>query len=247
MVGISAEDQSTKINPNTVPAETLRALLVAVGVDQPRAALLAAEMADWRKRSQNSALGGMKLDQYLGHGLPYRSGDHPFASVDEIALVPDMTPNILARLRPWLSVYQEGDMRDPDDASPIGSAIVNARVATNQTPAPQFVSIIGLCGLRRGQRCSTARGSFALRSCGFVRGPMTTAQYFRCCRGNEQRLFATGARAPRGDRPVLRRAGPQCPGWSRDCWQESCCWPGLTGGPAGCVGGYQSASRSERR
>jgi general secretion pathway protein K len=140
IVDISTEDESTKVNPNAVPAETLRALLVAVGVDQPRAALLAAEMADWRKRSQNSALGGMKLDQYLGHGLPYRSGDRPFTSVDEIALIPDMTPEILARLRPWLSVYQEGDMRDSDDASPIGSAIVNARVATNQTPAPQFVS-----------------------------------------------------------------------------------------------------------
>ncbi|HEX3994389.1 MAG TPA: hypothetical protein VHX39_24715 [Acetobacteraceae bacterium] len=140
MVGISAEDQSTKINPNAVPAETLRALLVAVGVDQPRAARLAAEISDWRKRSQNSALGGMKLDQYLEHGLPYRSGDHPFTSVDEIALVPDMTPAILGRLRPWLSVYQEGETRDPDDASPVGSAIVNARVATRQSPAPEFVS-----------------------------------------------------------------------------------------------------------
>jgi general secretion pathway protein K len=140
LVDITTEDESTKINPNAVPAETLRALLVAVGVDQPRAALLAAEIADWRRRSPHSVLGGMKLDQYLEHGLPYRSGDHPFTSVDEIALVPDMKPDILARLRPFLSIYQEGETPDPDDASPVASAIVNARVSTRQAPTPQFVS-----------------------------------------------------------------------------------------------------------
>jgi general secretion pathway protein K len=140
VVDVTTEDESTKLNPNAVPPETLRALLVAVGVDQPRAALLAAEMGDWRRRTLNSVLGGTKIDQYREHGLPYGPGDRPFGSVEEIGLIPDMTQDILARLRPWLSVYQEGQTNDPDGTSPVGSAIVSARVSTRTAPIPEFVS-----------------------------------------------------------------------------------------------------------
>jgi general secretion pathway protein K len=111
-VAITAEDEATKINPNAASRDVLRGLLLAVGVDQPRAALLANEIADWRLRDPESVMGGLKIDQYREHGLPYRSADLPFYSVDEIGLIPDMTPEILARLRPGLSVFHEGGVSD---------------------------------------------------------------------------------------------------------------------------------------
>jgi general secretion pathway protein K len=124
-VDISAVDEAAKIDPNSVSRDVWRALLVAVGIDPARATVLAGEVADWRSRTMASSLGGAKIDLYRDRGLPYRSADRPFYSVDEIGLVPDMTPDILARLRPWLSVYHEGDVVDPSGATPVGVAVAD--------------------------------------------------------------------------------------------------------------------------
>jgi general secretion pathway protein K len=125
-VAMSATDEAAKIDPNAASKDVWRALLVAVGVDPARATALAGEIADWRTRTTASTLGGAKIDLYRDRGLPYRSADHPFYSVDEIGLVPDMTPDILARLRPWLSVYHEGNVDDPTGATPAGVAVADA-------------------------------------------------------------------------------------------------------------------------
>jgi general secretion pathway protein K len=139
-VDIIGENEAGMINPNTDSIQVLRGLLAAVGLDQPRAALLAGEIVDWRLRGRISVLGGVKLDQYRDHGLPYQSGNRPFNSLDEIGLLPDMTPEILARLRPWLSIYQEGDVQASGGASPVGSAIVDARLSGPGFVGPGFVS-----------------------------------------------------------------------------------------------------------
>ena len=139
-VDIVAEDEAAKINPNVVSKDVLRDLLVALGVDQPRAARLAGEIADWRIRSQASILGGLKIDQYRDRGLPYRSGDHAFYSLDEMALLPDMTPDILDRLRPWLSVYHEGGVNDASGTSLAAAAIGDARNSSLGAAGPDFVS-----------------------------------------------------------------------------------------------------------
>jgi general secretion pathway protein K len=139
-VDILADDEAAKINPNTVSRDVLRGLLVAVGVDQPYAARLAGEIVDWRIRGQVSVVGGQKVDLYRDRRLPYRSGDHAFYSVDELGLVPEMTPDILNRLRPWLSVYHEGDVNDPAGASPAAAATGDARISRGGAAVTSFVS-----------------------------------------------------------------------------------------------------------
>jgi general secretion pathway protein K len=139
-VDIEADDEADKINPNAVRPEVLRGLLVAVGVDQPRAARLAGEIADWRIRGQVSVLGGLKADQYRERGLPYGWGGRPFESVDEIGLVPDMTPEIMARIRPWLSVYHEGEVTDTGRDSPVGSTLSDLRVSSRGDTGPVPIS-----------------------------------------------------------------------------------------------------------
>ena len=108
-VEILVEDEASRVNPNVASIEMLRGLMVAAGADQGRAGLIAGEIVDWRNRSAASVFGGEKIDLYRNRGLPYRSADRPFDSVDESGLIPDMTPDLLARLRPWLSVYRNSD------------------------------------------------------------------------------------------------------------------------------------------
>jgi general secretion pathway protein K len=139
-VDILTDDEAGKINPNAVSRDVLRGLIMAVGVDPARAAQIAGEIADWRIRNPASVLGGLKIDQYRERGLPYRSGDRPFSSVDEMALLPDMTPDILARLRPWLSVYHEGSVSDPGGASPAGVAVGDTGLSRANAAGSSFVS-----------------------------------------------------------------------------------------------------------
>ncbi len=140
VVVVQAVDDSGKINPNTATRDMFRGLLTALGVDPAHAARLAGEMADWRTRGPLSVLGGPKIDQYRERNLPYRSGDHAFYSVDELGLLPDMTPDILARLRPWLSVYHEGDVVTAAGASPAAAAVGDALVSGKNGVEPGFVS-----------------------------------------------------------------------------------------------------------
>jgi len=137
---IVTEDEAGKINPNTASKDVMRGLFIAVGVDPPRAARLAGQVADWRIRNIESLLGGPKIDQYRDRGLPYRSADRAFASLDELALLADMTPEIFTRVRPWLSVYHEGGVTDPTAASPASTAASDARLSGAAASGPGFVS-----------------------------------------------------------------------------------------------------------
>jgi general secretion pathway protein K len=140
VVDIGAEDEAAKINPNSVSRDVLRGLLTALGVDPPNAARLSGQIADWRIRSQVSVLGGPKIAPYRDRGLPYRSGDHLFYSLDEVGLVADMTPDIMVRLRPWLSVYHEGEVADAGTASPAAAAIDDARASAGGGARVDLVS-----------------------------------------------------------------------------------------------------------
>ena len=139
VVTVVLEYETNKINPNTAPRDVLGRLLVEVGVNEPLAARLSGEIIDWRNRDAASVLGGQKIDQYSDRGLPYRSGDERFQSVDQVGLVPDMTPAILSLLRPWLSVYHRGGVTIEGTESPTSAAVRYNRNRRRQF-GPSFVN-----------------------------------------------------------------------------------------------------------
>ncbi len=132
-VTLSIEDEASKINPNSVPRDVLRRLLLAVGVDPPNAAQLAAEIVDWRGLGRVSVLGGPKDARYQELGLPYGTGKHAFSSLSELGLVADMTPEMLARLRPWVSIHQEGNAVPGSEQTPVSETIADS-AATGKDP-----------------------------------------------------------------------------------------------------------------
>jgi general secretion pathway protein K len=109
IVDVTIDDQSERINPNFSSPSLLAALLGSVGVDPAKAGDLARRIVDWRTATPFSIDGGLKLDRYRQVGLPYAPPDRPFTSVAEIRLVAGMTAEVLAWLRPYISVYQVGD------------------------------------------------------------------------------------------------------------------------------------------
>jgi general secretion pathway protein K len=106
---IRIEDQSGKVNPNYASPELVMALLVEVGADPRAAAGLAAAIQDWRTPATKPRPAGAKAAEYAAAGRRYGPPGSDFQSLDELGAVLGMTPAILARLAPHLSIYTDGD------------------------------------------------------------------------------------------------------------------------------------------
>ena len=105
-------DEESKINFNTAGGAVLKNLFAAFGLDEVEAQELAASIVDWRdKDSQLSIPLGSAEDPYY-HGLPYpyEAKDSEFESLDELLLVKGMTPEILEKLKDYVTVSSGGRM-----------------------------------------------------------------------------------------------------------------------------------------
>ncbi|HET7880191.1 MAG TPA: hypothetical protein VFL55_04840 [Acetobacteraceae bacterium] len=120
LVEVRVKDQSWKVNPNTATAPMLQGLIVSVGIDGGRAEGLARAIIESRSPAARPRPGGARLTQARTNPPPPGGANQLFDSLDDVALVPGMTPAVFARLRPYLSVYQEADsLASNNDALPV--------------------------------------------------------------------------------------------------------------------------------
>jgi general secretion pathway protein K len=101
---VMIQNHAGRINPSSAAPELLRALLRGVGVDQQQAGRLAGAIVAWHIIGGGAA----SAAPYAAAGLPYGPPGQPFQSIDELGLVFGMTPDLLARLAPHLSVHTDG-------------------------------------------------------------------------------------------------------------------------------------------
>jgi len=137
------EDEAGKINPNSASPELLRALLRRLDVDSRTADGLAAAIVDWRFPSSQGQPGGAKEPQYRAAGRDYGPAGAPFRSVADLGAVLGMTPRLLSRLQPNVSVLTDSEP-DPAAAAPIvREAMQDVRGASRTAPRkpPRTVSI----------------------------------------------------------------------------------------------------------
>lgn len=107
-------DETGKVDLNQADAQTLASLLRAVGVEEGQAQQLAGAVVDWRDSDQLiQPSGGAEDPQYADAGLPYGAKDAPFETVGEVEQVLGWTPEIYARVRPYLTLYGGRSRPDP--------------------------------------------------------------------------------------------------------------------------------------
>ncbi len=140
-VTISIEDETWKINPNYASDRLLAALFEASGVEVGRARALGAAIADWVSPGETPIEFGAKLKQYQAAGLDYGPPGEPFASLDELRFVLGMTPEILSKVRPYLTLYTTSDQPDPQHAPvlvrrALALAARDSNDVTDTAPAP---------------------------------------------------------------------------------------------------------------
>jgi len=113
-VQVQLVDESGKVDLNQADAQTLTGLLRAVGVEAAQAQQLAGAVVDWRDSDPLSQPGGGAEDpDYAAAGLSYGAKDAPFESVAEVEQVLGWTPQIYARVRPYLTIYGGRSRPDP--------------------------------------------------------------------------------------------------------------------------------------
>jgi general secretion pathway protein K len=115
---IRIRSEAGKVNPNTAPVALMAALLHNLGVEPQMAATVAAAIINWRTSDLPPQLVVATAAQYRAAGRDYGPPGAPFESLDELGLVLGMTPALLERLIPHLSIYQGGDPT-PAAADPI--------------------------------------------------------------------------------------------------------------------------------
>ena len=128
---VRVHDEDGKVNPNIAPPELLQALLQQVGADARQAARIAGAVLDWRGIAQGPTPPEAKAAQYAAAGRDYAPPNAPFESLDDLGAVLGMTPELLARLRPHLTLFSTTD----PDASTGDPVVLAALGAPRRLPA----------------------------------------------------------------------------------------------------------------
>lgn len=102
---ISIQDESGKIDINTASESLLRGLFRYSGANEDVAVALADSVQDWRDTDNLRRLHGAEEAEYVAAGKNYVPANAPFETVDELQRVLGMSPEVIRRLTPALTVY----------------------------------------------------------------------------------------------------------------------------------------------
>ncbi len=120
LVDIRLDNEASKINPNIAAPALLAGLLGVVGLEPRAAQDLGTAIAEWRipENQMQVSSRGARTGAYRSAGREYGPAGEPFQSLDELGLVLGMTPSILARIAPHLTIYAD-NAPDPAVADPV--------------------------------------------------------------------------------------------------------------------------------
>lgn len=140
-VELQIVDETGKVDLNQAGQPLLTALMQTRGVDREQAGRIASAIVDWRDADPLTQVGGGAEDpDYAAAGRPYGAKDAPFETVAEVEQVLGMTPELYARLEPYLTLYSGRGEPDPTYAqAPVLTAMgldAATYLTQRRSPAP---------------------------------------------------------------------------------------------------------------
>ena len=155
-VEITIRNLTGRINPNVAGPELLQALFVRFDLSKARAEALAAAILEWR--APGPRLFSAKAADYARAGRIDAPAEKPFRSLDDLGAVLGMTPDLLARLRPHLTLWWANDpdmaYADPVVVDAMRSIGAIAPAAIGPPRAIQAVEIVATAAAPGGARFS---------------------------------------------------------------------------------------------
>lgn len=108
-VGLSIEDETSKININKVSLPILKSIFEGIAEVGPDvAADIANAIIDWRDADAIVSTGGAESEYYKRLEVPYLCKNSEFQAIEEILLVKGMTPQIYLKIKDIITIYGGG-------------------------------------------------------------------------------------------------------------------------------------------
>ena len=185
---VRVNDESGKININTVEEAALREIFNHLEFDPDLAQELADAILDWRDPDPLERLNGVESDYYLSLPIPYPAKDGPFDTPDELLLVRGITPELFYQgLGDVFTVYgasQDGDAAGQTNLMTAGPLVLQAILGIGfeeaQELAVQRADMSGADASSLLAAYGNSPGSFsiptimAIESVGFLHGSQVT-------------------------------------------------------------------------
>ena len=142
---VQLEDEAGRINPSTAPPALLEALLRTTGTDPGSADSLALAIGQWVGSTPAAEPQSVQAE-YRAAGLDYGPPGEPLETLDELGRVLGMTPDVLAAIRPHLTLFGP-PQPNPATADPVvatalaGMAPAAVAPSSPNQPPPDVLTI----------------------------------------------------------------------------------------------------------
>jgi general secretion pathway protein K len=145
---VDIQDESGKINLNTVPEQQLRALVEATGINKEDSDIITDSILDWRDADKMHHLNGAEDDYYEALNPPYKAKNGSFDTTEELLLVRGVTPTYFygypERAPDGSIVYKYGLSRCFTVYSNRNQISNRSQINVNFAPLPVLLSIPGM-------------------------------------------------------------------------------------------------------
>ncbi len=165
-VQVEASDLGATLNINQLSEVEIRQLFSFVLRDYQLADQLAQSITDWIDIDDQPRVAGAEREQYLRDGLMVLPTNGPFREVHDLIHVAGMTPDILARVRPYLTTYGSGTRVNVNTAPeavlralPGMTDVIVANILGMRSAGRRIESINALMGAVDGRSGGGRRGA----------------------------------------------------------------------------------------
>ncbi len=114
-IDVAFVSESARVDLNGAPKTMLAKLFAALGADADEAGAIAGNIVAWRKGARD----GADADAYQAAGRSYAPRHAPFQDVLELSLVLGVTPELMRRALPYLTVDNPSGQIDVRAADPL--------------------------------------------------------------------------------------------------------------------------------
>jgi len=115
---IAIQDARGLIDLNQGDKSSMKKLIEGFEIASEDAAKISDAIIDWRDSNKFAQLNGAEDSDYESAGLPYRSKDAPFDTVEELRLVLGVTHEVYQKLAPFVTVHSKSKNVNSEVAPP---------------------------------------------------------------------------------------------------------------------------------
>ncbi len=152
-IDVAYRSENGRVDINGAPRAVIAGLFEQIGATHAQAGFLADRIVAWRGKLKASEQAS-EAALYAKAGLPYGPLGAPFDNALELALLPGMTPDLMQRALPYLTIFGSGEKIDllAADATVLAAlpgatpALVSGLLAAQNGPAPDTEALSALAG-----------------------------------------------------------------------------------------------------